>query len=172
MISIADCLILDSILNYFRRYSSWDDSRCCPVLLLIFLFLSYQIDICITLFTSFSCRFASGCYQTYGHRFEVHVRPQFLSPLVTYTVNLVFKCPNKEFRKKQYIAIKYELEGEIKISIGYLADKWLIARLYQFTNDRTTVNLKFNFQNTYCCLEIEGIEFHPVKNVSENFRFI
>ncbi|KAI7752513.1 hypothetical protein M8C21_015864 [Ambrosia artemisiifolia] len=111
-------------------------------------------------------RFAVGCYEPFGANFKTHVRTQFLSTKITYTVNLVFK--NKS--KSRYIGLKYKLKGELSNSYSFLSDEredgWLTAELYQFTSDQRTVDLEIWFY-TECCptLLVEGIEFRPLKKV-------
>ncbi|KAL8238976.1 hypothetical protein R6Q59_015543 [Mikania micrantha] len=116
-------------------------------------------------------RFAVGTYPYEDGTFKIHVKSQFLSPLTTYTVNLVFK-----FRilmsKCQYINFRYRLQGETKTSVSYLAyereDGWWACELFQFTCDCRFVDLEIVFNGfNKCCdfIEVEGIEFRPLEKV-------
>nr|XP_043628063.1 uncharacterized protein LOC122599568 [Erigeron canadensis] len=117
-------------------------------------------------------RFKVGCYTTSKAAFKTRAKTQFLSPLVTYRVNLVFKFERRNHSyKHDYLRLKYTLNGEKKVSIVHIAnkreDEWLKASLYQFTSHERTVDLEFNFdQHDHCGgLEIEGIEFQPLEKV-------
>ncbi|MFS7923075.1 putative protein kinase RLK-Pelle-LRR-I-1 family [Helianthus anomalus] len=115
----------------------------------------------------YSSRFAVGCYEPSGAKFKTHVRTQFLSPQITYTVNLVFKIKKN---KKQGIVIEHKLEGEKATSYSFLSgereDGWLTAELYRFTSEQRTVDLEIMFYTKYCPnLLVEGIEFLPEKNL-------
>ncbi|XP_076909265.1 putative F-box protein PP2-B12 [Bidens hawaiensis] len=109
-------------------------------------------------------RFAGGCYDPFGASFKTRVQAQFLSPEVTYAVNLVFK--NKS--KSRYIGLEYKLKGELRSCYSFVSDEreygWLAAELYQFTSDQRTVDLEIWFY-TECCptMLVEGIEFRPLK---------
>lgn len=98
------------------------------------------------------------------------VKAQFLSPGITYTVNLVFKftLPRKDRKCHDRIALKYKLQGDTHSSISYLAyereDGWWMCELYQFTSDHRTIDLEILF-NSYTSIEAEGIEFRPLEKV-------
>jgi len=106
----------------------------------------------------------------------MHVRTQLLSPQVTYTVNLVFKCNFMEVSSSKItqLALKYKLRKETKYTISCLVDGredgWLMVELYQFTNDKVDVDLEILFESSVngesCSLLVEGIEFRPLDNVS------
>lgn len=120
-------------------------------------------------------RFVKGCFLTNGKKFGTHVRPRFLSPMITYTVNLVYKfIDRKETSRPGYLPLKYTLEGDTKIYMVYLADKRedeaMIAKLYQFTSKGRTVDLKFLFEDHECYdgLYVEGIEFQPFIDVEHH----
>lgn len=122
------------------------------------------------MFTTSSNRFAVGCYvpEPLEHKFKIHVRSQFLSPLITYTVNLVFKFNKKDVER--YIGLKYALEGG-KTYSSFLSDAredgWFMAELFQFTSDERCVDLEILFDNKLCPnLLVEGIEFQPLEKVS------
>ncbi|XP_071740774.1 probable serine/threonine-protein kinase PBL28 [Rutidosis leptorrhynchoides] len=119
----------------------------------------------------YNSRFKSGTYNTHGGTFSVVISTQFLSTYITYTVNLVFKCPQilKENLKQQYISIIYEMNGGGKqISIVHIGEKredeWLVARLDDFTiyDQSCTVD----FERHEYSLQIEGIELKPLPMAS------
>ncbi|KAM0029779.1 putative protein kinase RLK-Pelle-CrRLK1L-1 family [Helianthus debilis subsp. tardiflorus] len=117
-------------------------------------------------------RFTAGCYEPSGAEFKTHVKTQFLSPKITYTVNLVFKRMNSE---EQYIGLEYKLEGEKEKSYSFVSDKreggWLTAELYQLSTDQGAVDLKIVFYTKHCKnLLIEGIEFQPLEKVDTETR--
>ncbi|KAI7752516.1 hypothetical protein M8C21_015867 [Ambrosia artemisiifolia] len=112
-------------------------------------------------------RFSVGCYEPSGAKFKTYVRTQFLSPQITYTVNLVFK---RKSSKEQYIGLEYKLEGDRGKSYSFVSDKredgWLTAELYQFTSDQSTVDLEILFYTKWCPnLLVESIEFRPLEKV-------
>ncbi|KAM0063993.1 putative protein kinase RLK-Pelle-CrRLK1L-1 family [Helianthus debilis subsp. tardiflorus] len=118
----------------------------------------------------FDSRFAVSPYHYKNGRVKIRVKPQFLSPGITYTVNLVFKFthPRKERTCHDRIALKYKLQGEPESSISYLAyereDGWWMCELYQFTSEHRTVDLEILF-NSHTSIEAEGIEFWPLEKV-------
>ncbi|XP_076957728.1 uncharacterized protein LOC143633282 [Bidens hawaiensis] len=112
------------------------------------------------------------CYITNYGTFKAHVRTQFLSPLITYTVNLVFKHTKCAFTEPHYLGIRYRLEGETKPSVSCLADVredgWLMAELYQFESQERNVDLEISFEGVMDYSSqylIEGIEFQPIEKV-------
>ncbi|KAJ0954723.1 putative protein kinase RLK-Pelle-CrRLK1L-1 family [Helianthus annuus] len=112
-------------------------------------------------------RFAKGCYEPLGKKFKTSVRTQFLSPSITYTVNLVFK--NKK-AKERYVGLEYKLEGQKHKSYSFVSDEredgWLTAELYQFTSDQRNVDLEILFYTKWCpTILVEGIEFCPMEKV-------
>ncbi|KAL8238961.1 hypothetical protein R6Q59_015528 [Mikania micrantha] len=116
-------------------------------------------------------RFAVGSLRYKDGKLKTHVKSQFLSPLTTYTVNLVFKF---RFRasKWQPIYLKYRLQGETRTLVSCLAyereDGWLECELFQFTSDSQIVNLEIlfdEFENFFDSVEVEGIEFRPLEKV-------
>ncbi|GJW17197.1 kinase RLK-Pelle-CrRLK1L-1 family protein [Tanacetum coccineum] len=115
---------------------------------------------------SYKSRFAGGFYEASKLLFKTHVRTKFLSPLTTYTVNLIFKDKKP---KERYIGLEYSLEGGKKC-YSFLSDVredgWFTAELYQFKSDQRTVDLQILFYLKYCPnLLIEGIEFRPTEEV-------
>ncbi|KAF5774366.1 putative protein kinase RLK-Pelle-CrRLK1L-1 family [Helianthus annuus] len=120
--------------------------------------------------SKYNSRFAVGTYGWYGHeRLKTHVRSQFLSPGITYTVNLVFKF---EYPKDEpTIFLGHILQGQRESSISYLAyrredGRWA-CELYQFTTDHRTVHLQILFKgyHLYGVIQLEGMEFQPLENV-------
>ncbi|KAK1418151.1 hypothetical protein QVD17_27290 [Tagetes erecta] len=116
-------------------------------------------------------------YESNSGIFKTHIRAQFLSPLVTYTVNLVFKFSQTDntLSELRFIGLVYKLEHERRIqsSISYLAherdDGWVMIELYEFTSDGSTIDLKIQFEGwgyvNYGPILIEGIEFRPLEKV-------
>ncbi|GJT12097.1 kinase-like domain, phloem protein 2-like protein [Tanacetum coccineum] len=108
-------------------------------------------------------------YHTRKNRFKVHVRTQFLTPSIRYTVNLVF-CKDDSSQKQKYVALKYKLERETEASIVYLATETkdtrsFIAELYQFTSDGSIFDLKVVILDHDNNLAVEGILFQPLEKV-------
>ncbi|GJW08417.1 hypothetical protein Tco_1570840 [Tanacetum coccineum] len=121
-------------------------------------------------------RFPVRCYKTHKMNFKLCIRtPLFLSPDVTYGLNLVFHCcdSEREKMKQQHVGIRYKFQGEKKISVLHSKDrkedKRLVAGLYQF-NSTVKCITDFEILLEDCGfsgdLYIEGIEFQPLKNVS------
>ncbi|GKD79208.1 kinase-like domain, phloem protein 2-like protein, partial [Tanacetum coccineum] len=101
--------------------------------------------------------------------FKVHVRTQFLTPLIDYTVNLVF-CKHGSCNKQKYVGLRYKLEGDTETSIVYLANETkdncsFIAELYQFTSNGRIFDLQIVFEDHKNSLEVEGILFQPLEKV-------
>ncbi|KAI3692230.1 hypothetical protein L6452_32041 [Arctium lappa] len=128
----------------------------------------------ITRYTSkYNSRFSEGTYRSYDGRFKAHVRTRFLSPRITYTVNLVFKfyLTKKNLSKPALLALKYKLEGETKSSILYLADGredgWMMVELFQFASDTRIFDVKICFEGIEYSftsfLQVKGIEFRPLE---------
>lgn len=130
----------------------------------------------------YSCRFGVDPYQYENGSVRTHVKTEFLTPLITYAVNLVFKFRrnvNKTGRPEP-VLLKYKLKGETESSIAYLADEredrcWM-CELYQFTSDHKTIDLEIMFEgfHTYhyfgSAIEVEGIEFQPLEKVRCQIR--
>ncbi|KAL8238973.1 hypothetical protein R6Q59_015540 [Mikania micrantha] len=144
MISFAECL--DSIPSQLEYYS-W---------------------------SGFKSRFAAGPYHYKNMKVKARVKPQFLSPQIIYTVNLVFMFayPKKPTKSHEYICLKHKLQGENQSSISYLAyereDGWWMCELYQLTSDHRTVDLEIlfdGFHSSYNVIGAEGIEFWPLEKV-------
>ncbi|KAK9067833.1 hypothetical protein SSX86_011944 [Deinandra increscens subsp. villosa] len=121
--------------------------------------------------SGYNSRFAIGTYHSVRGKFKASVKSQFLSPLIAYTVNLVFKFMLSEAaRKCQLISLKYKLQEEDRYSTSYFAyqreDGWWIAELYRFTSDGRIVDLDILFDGSdrpFPVIEVEGIEFRPLE---------
>ncbi|GKA48593.1 kinase-like domain, phloem protein 2-like protein, partial [Tanacetum coccineum] len=84
-------------------------------------------------------RFPVRCYKTDKMNFQLCIRtPLFLSPDVTYGLNLVFHCCDSEREKMKHVGIRYKFQGETKISVVCFEDrneyKRLVAGLYHFNS--------------------------------------
>ncbi|GKD50075.1 hypothetical protein Tco_1279051 [Tanacetum coccineum] len=119
-------------------------------------------------------RFVAGCYKAHMMKFKIRViTPLFMSPHVTYGVNLVFQYSKIKQMKQQSLPVMYKLLGETKISMVHVEDTredgWLVAVLYHFTNDGVKSNLDPEIIFEDCGLSgyyyIEGIEFQPLGRV-------
>ncbi|KAK9078559.1 hypothetical protein SSX86_002616 [Deinandra increscens subsp. villosa] len=108
--------------------------------------------------------------------FKVKVYTRFLSPHVTYTINIVFKIKfrNSEVQKRigTHVSCTYKLDDDTQYLYSSNAtmreDGWLAIPLYQFTSDQKTHHfnitifpLLLNWHGTECC--IESIEFQPTE---------
>ncbi|KAJ0859260.1 putative protein kinase RLK-Pelle-CrRLK1L-1 family [Helianthus annuus] len=125
----------------------------------------------------YNSRFAVGTclYFPCDGILKTHVKSQFLSPGITYTVNIVFKFENPKVRKGyELISLRYKLQGETESSISHLAyereDGWWMCELYHFTCDRRTVDLQILFEDFLTSpysysIKVEGIEFQPLEKV-------
>ena len=97
------------------------------------------------------------------------MKTQFLSPSVTYTVNLVYY--SSSYGKQVYVRLKYRLKGEATTSVVYAAsqtkdDYLYMAELYQFTSDGSIVDLEIIFENFGTNIYgVEGIMFQPLEIV-------
>ncbi|KAD6453775.1 hypothetical protein E3N88_08481 [Mikania micrantha] len=99
--------------------------------------------------------------------FKAHVKTQFLSPGVTYTVNLVFELTTiVNLTDCHPISLKYKLQGETETLNPYLSymreDGWYMAELYQFTSDERVVDLEILF-DVFDDIYVDGIEFWPLE---------
>ncbi|XP_076894949.1 putative serine/threonine-protein kinase PBL7 [Bidens hawaiensis] len=125
-------------------------------------------------------RFSNAVTCTYNG-FKVKVFTRFLTPHVTYTINIVFKI-NFENSKIQNgigtcVSCSYKLDDDTDYLYSSNAnmreDRWLVIPLYQFTSNQKTHHfnitifpLLLNWNSTRC--SIEGVEFRPVENVSSH----
>ena len=113
-------------------------------------------------------RFAKGSFIAYMGRFNTHARTRFLSPGITYTVNLVFKFLDVEKNsiKPRLISLEYKLEGEAKSYISYLAygreDGWMMAELFQFTNIMRPADLEIQFKGTVDNSSLENVSWQKL----------
>ncbi|KAJ0872849.1 putative protein kinase RLK-Pelle-CrRLK1L-1 family [Helianthus annuus] len=106
--------------------------------------------------------------------FKTRVETQFLSPGITYTVNLVFKFKFlvDEAINCHLMSLKYKLQGETKSSVSHLAykteDGWWRSELYQFASDDRVVDLEIlfdGFYGSFTMIQAHGIEFRPLEKV-------
>nr|XP_043628816.1 uncharacterized protein LOC122600203 [Erigeron canadensis] len=104
--------------------------------------------------------------------FIVEVKTLFMSPNVTYTVNLVSNPAYKDMGG--FVPFKYKLEDETQywpLSKGDMRDGWLIIELYQFTSYQNEHNFKIQFtpsddnKDDVNAFYFEGIEFRPVEQI-------
>ncbi|KAL8238970.1 hypothetical protein R6Q59_015537 [Mikania micrantha] len=123
--------------------------------------------------SEYNSRFAEGtCRLVNNVTCKTRVTARYLSPGITYTVNLVFKFEVTE-KETQHTSLKYKLEGEAKSSTSYSPykreDGWWMCELYQFTSDHTTIDLDILFKGFDRDIQVEGIEFQPLeKEEDEN----
>ncbi|KAJ9537416.1 hypothetical protein OSB04_030149 [Centaurea solstitialis] len=118
-------------------------------------------------------RFGDGSYLAYGGKFKAHIRTRFLSPGITYTVNLVFKFlhTRKHSSERTYLPLRYRLQGEISYSYSYLAlereDGWMMVELYHFIGDKRNFDkaIQFNSKVYGDDLIVDSIEFRPMEKV-------
>ncbi|GJZ89755.1 kinase-like domain, phloem protein 2-like protein, partial [Tanacetum coccineum] len=108
-----------------------------------------------------------NCYM-YEFGFKALVRAQFLSPQITYTVNLVFRHNTEQDLPK--FMIKYRIDGEKKVLTVHETNKkedgWFMAELHRCTSEHGTFEIMFE-----CCwptLLVAGIEFQPFEERVED----
>ncbi|GJU76522.1 kinase-like domain, phloem protein 2-like protein [Tanacetum coccineum] len=111
-------------------------------------------------------RFPGGrCYRYYS-KYKARVIGQYLTPQISYTLNLVFRY-KRDTNVNGYGPLKYKVDGEeeTKVFIIYPIDMnkdgWFIAPLYQFTSQHKTADLQFEFQGRSTILLVTGFEFQP-----------
>nr|XP_043630678.1 putative F-box protein PP2-B8 [Erigeron canadensis] len=112
-------------------------------------------------------RFAIGSYKPNVKEFRAHVKTEFLSPQITYTVNLVLKNMDPD---EGYIGLEYKLAGGRSKCYSFLSDErddgWLSVELFQFTSENKKFDLKILFYIKHCRnIIVEGIEFRPLEKV-------
>nr|GEV84489.1 hypothetical protein [Tanacetum cinerariifolium] len=125
-------------------------------------------------------RFPAGFYEPPSRKYHlhVHVKTQFLSPLIPYSVNLVYHTYRDPLNKQLYLPFCYKLKGETETSTVYLSDEisdsLYMAELYKFTSDGRIVDLEILIDNERRDLNygryrihFEGISFQPLKNVED-----
>ncbi|KAI7752527.1 hypothetical protein M8C21_015878 [Ambrosia artemisiifolia] len=124
-------------------------------------------------------RFPPGnCYKTGSWGFTGHVRTQFLSPHITYTVNLVFKDTDEVLvpTEQRYVCLRYKMKEEQTNSGGWMMadvreDGWMMAELFQFESEKRSVDLEIGFTPYFGEMKgwrsyvIEGIEFRPIEKL-------
>ncbi|KAL7600821.1 hypothetical protein Lser_V15G22909 [Lactuca serriola] len=112
-------------------------------------------------------RFNVEYNRPYCKKFKTHVKTQFLSPHITYTVNLVFDFYQQ---KNEYVRLNlsFKLPGETNYSTLYIEDTrddgWLMVELYQLTSETKNFDFEIMF-DSYHQLVVEGIELQPVERV-------
>ncbi|CAI9290789.1 unnamed protein product [Lactuca saligna] len=141
MISAAECLIpIRTVFEYYYRRTK-------------------------PRFIASSCRFAVNGHQPLCMEFKTHVKTQFLSRYITYTVNLVF-----QLKYTNYLGLHYRVVGETKSWTSYLVDKredgCLMTELYQFTSDNRNVDLEITFLSEEPLI-VEGMVFLPLERVEQ-----
>ncbi|MFS7922437.1 putative phloem protein [Helianthus anomalus] len=101
---------------------------------------------------------------------RLKVKTQFLSPNVTYTINLVYKCKHP-LQHNLRIPFKYKLEEMSEYSKSCVAHVgehgWLRTELFHFTSTKKKHNFDIHFLSEMkgwksVHLFIEGVEFRPV----------
>ncbi|PWA62025.1 protein kinase-like domain, Phloem protein 2-like protein [Artemisia annua] len=111
-------------------------------------------------------RFPGGrCYK-YKWEFKARVRGEYLTPHISYTINLVFRYIYEWDVNSHNRPLRYKIDGESKAFIIYPSthmreDGWFIVPLYHFTTQHTTVDLQFEFEGHNTYLLVAGIEFQP-----------
>ncbi|PWA41314.1 protein kinase domain, Nitrogen network kinase 1, Phloem protein 2-like protein [Artemisia annua] len=111
-------------------------------------------------------RFPGGRYYRYDAGFKAHVRAEYLTSHISYTVNLVFRY-TYESHVNSYNPMRYKIEGEDETKVfiinpsTHMRDGWFIAPLYQFTSQHKTADLQFQFEFRSYHLSVTGIEFQP-----------
>lgn len=105
--------------------------------------------------------------------FIVEVRTHFLSPNVTYSMNLVFK----QYYQRTNVNFRYKLDEETQYwascNVSVKEDELLVIELYQFTSyqNEHNFNIKFIRSDNGADLSnicyFDGIEFHPMEQVIE-----
>lgn len=164
MISSQGCLIPIEYLSsvYGKK------SRLLLVAFFLRIFRLWYVLMHLIFVAASECRFAVD--YRYGAYFcdesKMHLRAQFLSPHVTYTINLVFDFYDTTLDN---LGIHYKLAGEKKSFTSYLVDEgedgWLISELFQFTSHRRQLDLEITFECKNAIV-VDAIEFRPLERVS------
>ncbi|PWA43313.1 protein kinase-like domain, Phloem protein 2-like protein [Artemisia annua] len=169
--SLEELKVLLSMGVYLNGYKTWfslhEDGEHCEMLSIAHCLISREGGYSFY-HTYLRSRFPHF-FETGKKGFKVHIRTQFLTPSIRYTVNLVF-CTDNSNKKQKYVALRYKLEGETETSIVYLATETqdgysFIAELYQFTSNGRTFDLEIVFEDHTDNLEVEGILFQPLGKV-------
>ncbi|GKD30696.1 kinase-like domain, phloem protein 2-like protein [Tanacetum coccineum] len=116
-------------------------------------------------------RFPGGkCYK-YDSVLKACARSQYLTPQISYTLNLVFRYKKQSEVNECNIILRYKVDGEAQVSIIYPTnmreDGWFVVPLYQFTSQHTTVDILFEFENRRFSLIVVGFEFQPFEEKVE-----
>ncbi|CAH1445239.1 unnamed protein product [Lactuca virosa] len=102
-------------------------------------------------------------------RFKMHVKAQFLSPHITYAVNLVFGV---DYESMDLLFLNYKLAEETCYSTSYIADEredgWFTTELYQFTSLKKSADFDITFDCGGHPLIVEAIEFQPIERVDHH----
>ncbi|CAH1453315.1 unnamed protein product [Lactuca virosa] len=92
-------------------------------------------------------RFAVEYYAPFCLEFRTHVKTQFLSPHITYTINLVFSLDDST---KDNLGFTYKLAGQTQSSTSYFSDKredgWLMAELNQLKFGKVAFGERHGFR--------------------------
>ncbi|PWA93618.1 protein kinase-like domain, Phloem protein 2-like protein [Artemisia annua] len=112
-------------------------------------------------------RFPGGRCYFYEIGFKARVRGEYLTPHISYTLNLVFRYKDQR-DVNEYNPLRYKIDGEDETKVFMIypsthmrEDGWFIVPLYQFTSQHTTVDLQFQFEYRRAILQVAGIEFQP-----------
>ncbi|PWA68593.1 protein kinase domain, Nitrogen network kinase 1, Phloem protein 2-like protein [Artemisia annua] len=112
-------------------------------------------------------RFPGGRCYLYQREFKARVRGEYLTPHISYTVNLVLRY-KKQSEVNSFNPLRYKIDGEdetkvfiIYPSIHEREDGWFIVPLYHFTTQHATADLQFQFEHRGRDLLVAGIEFQP-----------
>ncbi|GKC75600.1 hypothetical protein Tco_1126374 [Tanacetum coccineum] len=117
---------------------------------------------------------------------DLVANPRFLSPNVTYSINLIYKylCSDKG----GHVPLKYKLQEEKKYwtsCVAHRRGQWLITELYQFTSYQRKHEFSFevvgrlhpdhfkdclNGGDEKCDLFFLGIEFLPVAHEKDEHK--
>lgn len=133
--------------------------------------MHYIICYCFCLLTC--CRFIVGTCFALDFKFKIRARAQFLTPSITYTVNLVFKFYNeRNLTRQPNILLKYKVRGQTKTSsFSYLAvkrdDDWWMVELCHFTSQGTIADFEIIFEDNHPYIVVDGIEFLPVEELEK-----
>ncbi|GKF57821.1 hypothetical protein Tco_0171358, partial [Tanacetum coccineum] len=103
------------------------------------------------------------CYE-YHSKFKARVRGQYLTPHISYMLNLVFRYEDQS-DVSSYYPLKCKIDGKENVLIIYpinmRQDGWFTVPLYQFTSQHKTADLQFEFEHREIRLLVAGIEFQP-----------
>ncbi|GJW49616.1 kinase-like domain, phloem protein 2-like protein [Tanacetum coccineum] len=119
-------------------------------------------------------RFPAGLYRTKKKGFKTHVKTELLSPLITYTVYLVFQ--EYSLHKNGYINFQYRLKGEtttstLKPTEERNVDWFYITELFQFNSDGSIVDIEIDFEDHGTGIAVEGISFEPLEKLSRHIQW-